>query len=137
MRTTPTLAGQTILAIGGSSGIGFGVALAALNNGAAKVIIGSSSSEKVKNATQRLRSKTGAKESQIDGVVIDVKDLTAVEKTIRGLGVINHLAFTSGDALAGFIGKNVVDVDLVDAKGEFLSFTFFHIHTRALTHYDR
>lgn len=124
MRTTPTLAGQTVLVIGGSSGIGFGVAVAALNNGAAKVIIGSSSAEKVKNAIQRLRSKTGAKEGQVEGVVIDVKDLDAVEKAVKGLGIINHLAITSGDAISGFFEKDIADVDLVAAKGAFISYTF-------------
>lgn len=52
-------------------------------------------------------------------MVIDVKDLAAVDKAVKGVGVINHLAYTSGDALSGYVGKNIVDVDLVGAKGEF------------------
>lgn len=57
IQMSPTLEGQTILIGGGSSGIGFGVALASLNAGAATVIIGSSQKENVDGAVERLKAQ--------------------------------------------------------------------------------
>jgi len=98
-KTTPTLEGQTILVVGGSSGIGYGVALAALNDGAATVIIASSSSEKVHKACERLKAQATdrKKDSVIKGAVIDGKDLEGVDKVMKEIGTINHLIWTSGD----------------------------------------
>jgi len=102
-KTTRTLEGQTILVVGGSSGIGFGVALASLNDGAATVIIASSSSEKVHKACERLKSQATnrKKESTIKGAVIDGKDLDGVDKAIKEIGTINHLVWSSGDFSKG------------------------------------
>jgi NAD(P)-dependent dehydrogenase (short-subunit alcohol dehydrogenase family) len=98
-KTTPTLEGQTILVVGGSSGIGYGVALAALDDGAATVIIASSSSEKVHKAYERLKAQATnrKKDAVIKGAVIDGKDLERVDKVMKEIGTINHLVWTSGD----------------------------------------
>ncbi|KAG8678386.1 fusarubin cluster-dehydrogenase, partial [Ceratobasidium sp. 395] len=55
------LHGKKVLIIGGSSGIGFGVAAAALANGAS-VVIASSSQPKVGAAVERLQKNTEGKE---------------------------------------------------------------------------
>ena len=59
-----TLAGKTVLVIGGSSGIGYGVAKASLLSRAARVIIGSSSQQKVDGALARLKSETSGAEGK-------------------------------------------------------------------------
>lgn len=83
------LAGQRIVVLGGSSGIGFAVAKAALDQGAA-VHIGSSSTERVDAAVQRLGH--GA-----SGGVIDLADEASVEAFFASHGPIDHLAYTAGD----------------------------------------
>jgi len=115
MSTTPTLEGQTVLIIGGTSGIGFGVALASLNSGAATVIVASSQSEKVDRAVKRLHSQTTNKQGTTKGLVIDAKDLAGVEKVVKQAGTINHLVFTSGDTISGLL-KNITQYDIPEVK---------------------
>jgi len=112
MATTANLNDQTILVIGGTSGIGFGVALASLNSGAKTVIVASSSIEKVNQAVERLRSRTSNKGGTAKGVVIDAKDLAGVEKIVKEAGVINHLVFTSGDMIPGSFWNDISGVDI-------------------------
>jgi len=112
MATTPTLEGQTILIIGGTLGIGFGVALAALNSGAATVIVASSSVEKVNRAVERLHFQATRRQGSAKGVVVDAKDLEDVKKAVEEVGVINHLVFTSGDMIPGLLGKNITEMDV-------------------------
>ncbi|HSV02785.1 MAG TPA: SDR family oxidoreductase [Phenylobacterium sp.] len=83
-----SLAGQRIVVIGGTSGIGFAVAEAALSEGSA-VAVASSNPQNVEAATARL---PGA-----EGFVLDVTDEGAVERAFAGLGRFDHLAFTAGD----------------------------------------
>jgi NAD(P)-dependent dehydrogenase (short-subunit alcohol dehydrogenase family) len=118
-KTTPTLEGQTILVVGGSSGIGFGVALASLNDGAATVIIASSSSEKVHKACERLKAQATnrKKDSTIKGAVIDGKDLEGVDKAIKEIGTINHLVWSSGDFTKG-VNDMLKGGEASELKGE-------------------
>jgi NAD(P)-dependent dehydrogenase (short-subunit alcohol dehydrogenase family) len=121
MKTTTTLEGQTILIIGGTSGIGFGVALASLNNGAAKVIVASSSASKVDNAVRLLKAQAAnQKRGVVKGVVIDGMNLVELDQSVKAVGQINHLVFTSGQSIRETIGKNITELDLVDMKGEHL-----------------
>jgi len=82
------LEGKRVLVIGGSSGIGFAVARAALGEGAL-VTIASSSAEKLANALGRLGGGQSA--------VLDVTDETAVQTFFAGSGPIDHIAFTAAD----------------------------------------
>ncbi|WP_102223472.1 SDR family oxidoreductase [Acidimangrovimonas sediminis] len=66
-----TLTETTLLVVGGSSGIGFGVAQAALKAGAA-VTIASRSAEKVEKACARLGGK-------VEGVTLDTADAAGLE----------------------------------------------------------
>ena len=82
------LEGRRVLVIGGSSGIGFAVAKAALEDGA-RVTIASSSTERVRAAVERL----GAGE----GVRLDVTDEAAVQSFFASSGGFDHIVFTAAD----------------------------------------
>jgi NAD(P)-dependent dehydrogenase (short-subunit alcohol dehydrogenase family) len=85
----PTLRDQRVVVIGGSSGIGWAVAEAALAEGA-EVVIGSSSADKVEAAVARLGK--GA-----SGMAINVRDEASVQAFFAGAGAFDHLAYTAGD----------------------------------------
>jgi NAD(P)-dependent dehydrogenase (short-subunit alcohol dehydrogenase family) len=84
-----TLSGQTVVIIGGSTGMGFAVAEGALAEGA-RVVIGSSSKAKVDDAVQRLCA--GA-----SGAVVNVEDEASIAAFFAGVGAFDHLVFTAGD----------------------------------------
>jgi len=96
-----TLEGKTILIVGGSSGIGFGVAKVSLIALASHVIIASSSKTKVDDALQRLQSFFANKQipGKFTGEVVDGKDSDSVKQLMARVGEIDHLVWTSGDAL--------------------------------------
>lgn len=83
------LTGKNIVVLGGSSGIGFAVASAALAQGAT-VHIGSSSADKVEAAVTRLGD--GA-----SGSAVDLSDEASIEAFFAPLGPIDHMAYTAGD----------------------------------------
>jgi NAD(P)-dependent dehydrogenase (short-subunit alcohol dehydrogenase family) len=82
------LEGQRVLVIGGSSGIGFAVARAALEHGA-RVTIASSSAERLRAAVERLEGSEGA--------ALDVTDEAAVQSFFAASGTFDHIAFTAAD----------------------------------------
>lgn len=85
------LEGRQVVVIGGSSGIGYAVAAAALAAGA-RVHIGSKSGDKVASATERLGG--GA-----SGAVVDTADEASLAAFFAGLPTIDHLAHSAGDKL--------------------------------------
>ena len=109
-----TLEGKTIVVVGGSSGIGYGVAKASLLSLASRVIIGSSSSAKVESALTRLQADLQGKNvpGSLSGDVINAKDSASVRAFIAKAGEIDHLVWTSGDPLRlspltpGFLDDN-------------------------------
>lgn len=116
-----TLKGQTILIFGGSSGIGYGVALACLRSFASKVIIASSSQEKLVIAAKRLHAAIadywrieglhkleGLEPGVIETRVVDCRDLKSVKIVTEEVGEIDHLVFCAGDHL------RVVDFKITD-----------------------
>ncbi|MBU6268971.1 MAG: SDR family oxidoreductase [Sphingomonadales bacterium] len=82
------LAGQVVWVIGGTSGIGLGVARAALAAGA-KVAVASRSATKVAKACQALPG--------VAGIVLDVTDEDAVRRQFAGQSGIDHIVFTAAD----------------------------------------
>ncbi|HEY1926728.1 MAG TPA: SDR family oxidoreductase [Caulobacteraceae bacterium] len=85
----PTLKDQRVAVIGGSSGIGYAVAECALAEGA-RVVIGSSSANKVDAAVARLGQ--GA-----SGSAVDIREEASVAAFFERVGEIDHLVFTAGD----------------------------------------
>jgi NAD(P)-dependent dehydrogenase (short-subunit alcohol dehydrogenase family) len=94
------LAGKSVLVIGGSSGIGFGVAEACVESGA-KVTISSSSQAKIDKAVERLaEAHPGA---AIQGFACDLSKPTAeqdIEDLFERVGAVNHVVHTAADPLS-------------------------------------
>ncbi|EPQ25652.1 uncharacterized protein PFL1_06789 [Pseudozyma flocculosa PF-1] len=105
-RYTAPLRGTRTLVIGGTSGIGFGVASALIEEGGS-VHVASSSSAKVDDAVRRLSSPAtqyNADASRVTGSTVSLSG-PQMEASLSALfqevgGQIDHLVFTSGDALA-------------------------------------
>ncbi len=110
-----TLRDQTVVVIGGSSGMGYAVAEGALAEGA-RVVIGSSSQANVAAAVKRL----GAGAS---GSVADVKDEDTIAAFFDKLGDFDHLVFTAGDQ-GGFAPAPLAQLDIA-AAGEGLKVRFW------------
>ena len=97
------LKNKHVLIIGGSSGIGFGVAEACLEYGA-RVTISSSSSERLTAAVNKLKTAyPSAAASRIAAATCDLGDATTLESNVAALfksvGEINHVVYTAGDGL--------------------------------------
>lgn len=101
-----TLAGQHVLVIGGSSGIGLGVAAAGLREGA-RVTIASSNAGKLRQAADRLGGAATA--------LLDVTDEAAVQAFFAGSGPIDHIVFTAAD-WAQVDHTDFVAIDLAAAE---------------------
>ena len=85
----PSLRDKRIVIVGGSSGIGFGVAESAHAEGA-EIVIGSSSLERVDAATAKFPSRAS-------GHVIDVRDEVSIATFFEHVGAFDHLVYTAGD----------------------------------------
>ncbi|KZS93670.1 NAD(P)-binding protein [Sistotremastrum niveocremeum HHB9708] len=111
-----TLAGQTIVVIGGSSGIGYAVAESSLQSLASHVIIASSSLDRVNAAVSRLESsaKSAGVSGKVSGRVLNVKDSAQIKSFFDEVGEIDHLVFSSGDALTL---SGLKDLDLDSIRG--------------------
>jgi NAD(P)-dependent dehydrogenase (short-subunit alcohol dehydrogenase family) len=84
-----SLSNKRIVIIGGTSGIGYAVAQAALADGA-EVVVGSSQAANVEAATRKLGSRAA-------GHTIDVKVEADVAAFFDKVGPFDHLVFTAGD----------------------------------------
>ena len=113
-----TLAGQTVLVVGGSSGIGFGVAKLCLLEQASLVIIASSNKAKVDNTVSRLVSEVPDAKAKVKGEVVDVKHTKEVKNLMERVGEIDHLVWTSGEPFK----LTFPDIDIDDYKGAFSTF---------------
>ena len=106
---TSKLKGTRVLIIGGTSGIGFGVAEALLEHEAI-VIISSSSQERVFKAVRRLEGTYPSAKNRVQGITCNLGSQDQVEREVEKLfskvaesGKLDHVVYTAGDALA--IGK--------------------------------
>ena len=93
--------------------IGFGVAEAVASLGS-KVIIISSSSNKVSNALDRLQS--AYPDSTIEGHAVSVTDTEKFVEVLKGFGEIDHLVYSAVDLL---VRGPPEEIDLVKAKEGF------------------
>ncbi|RWB52886.1 SDR family oxidoreductase [Mesorhizobium sp.] len=101
-----TLRDKKIIVVGGSSGIGFGVAVAALEGGA-KVVIAGRSADKLKAAVAKL---AGA--GRVMGVAADMANEADVARLFDEAGAFDHLVATAGTPPPNYpIGE--ADMDFV------------------------
>lgn len=133
-----TLAGKTVLVVGGTSGIGahrhmttstsphideavgFTVAEASLASQATHVIVASSSAQKVDVAVAKLEVLKAA--GKVSGATVNAKDGESVKALMESVGEIDHLVWTSGDARKTGLFP---DID-VDASRGVSSYTRTH-----------
>ena len=87
-----TLEGKRVVVLGGSSGIGFGVAKAAAKEGA-NVAIASSQKGRVDEALSMLPKSS-------EGHVTDLSEAAAIQALFGKLGPFDHLVYTAGEALS-------------------------------------
>jgi NAD(P)-dependent dehydrogenase (short-subunit alcohol dehydrogenase family) len=100
------LQGCRVLVVGGSSGVGFGVAEAAVECGAI-VTVASSNQSKLDNAVGRLKEHakaTGVSADDVSGTIIDLAEAAGLDDRIVNMlefasksGKIDHVVFTAGD----------------------------------------
>ncbi|KAL2005084.1 hypothetical protein VTN00DRAFT_2934 [Thermoascus crustaceus] len=110
----PSIAGTNVLILGGTSGIGYAVAQAALREGAAQVHISSSNSTRVAATVSKLKSSSSS--TTTGDVIGHTCDLSTddVERRLEELltavtssgDKLDHIIYTAGDALSI---KNVTD----------------------------
>ncbi len=101
------LAGKTALILGGTSGIGFAVARAAVHEGA-MVVVASSSAERVERAVKELDAGQRAR-----GHVLDLANEAAVRGLFEREQSFDHLVFTAGESLS--LGK-ITEAELEPAQ---------------------
>jgi NAD(P)-dependent dehydrogenase (short-subunit alcohol dehydrogenase family) len=89
---------QTVVVIGGTSGIGFEVAKHVLETTKANVLVASSKEERVQKAVSSLKSLG---KDRVRGYGLDVSDSANLEKAVtefyEKIGTINHLIYTAGE----------------------------------------
>ncbi|KAM5355151.1 hypothetical protein ACJ41O_001797 [Fusarium nematophilum] len=103
------LQNKRVLVLGGSTGIGFAVALASLEHGA-DVILSSSNQEKIDKAIHRLETHIQTAQlpqRKIFGNACDLSDPATLEENVKNLlefatqaGKIDHVVFTAGNFIA-------------------------------------
>ncbi|CAI7589385.1 unnamed protein product [Penicillium crustosum] len=100
------LAGANVLIIGGTAGVGYAVAEAVVEYGAASVILSSSNLDRVSASTSRLRESYPSTACEITGFACDLKQESLLESnieslfkaaTLEGTRQLNHVIFTAGD----------------------------------------
>jgi NAD(P)-dependent dehydrogenase (short-subunit alcohol dehydrogenase family) len=113
---TPLL-DQTVVVIGGGSGIGAAVAALARAEGARVVAI----------------SRSGAAPSGVDAIAIDVSDRQALGMAIEGIGAIDHLVHTAGARIAS-AALPLLDEDALPRTFDTKLFSAIHAVRLALPH---
>jgi NAD(P)-dependent dehydrogenase (short-subunit alcohol dehydrogenase family) len=94
------LAGQRVLVIGGSSGIGLATSKLALSQGAS-ITISSSNAEKIASVVADLKQKFP--DSTVSGIACDLSKPTVeadLERLFTSAGNINHVVYTAADSIA-------------------------------------
>jgi NAD(P)-dependent dehydrogenase (short-subunit alcohol dehydrogenase family) len=95
------LAGQTILIVGGTGGVGLGVGHALLQSGASIIVTGSREA-KLASVLQQLQAQYPDLQSRITGHVCDLasdKVEDNVVALLAQIGSLNHIVYAAGDRL--------------------------------------
>lgn len=106
-----SLRAKRVVVVGGTSGIGFAVAEAALGDHA-EVTVASSHPDNVEGAVRRLGG--GAK-----GAALDVRDEAGVATFFERVGPFDHLVYTAGDWGAARASGKLADLDIAAADAVF------------------
>lgn len=116
---------ESILIIGGSSGMGLATAKLAANNGY-KVIIASRSKNKLDSAVKSINHKN------LSAHLVDTRDQNSIMNLFKTIGNINHLVITASEVEFGNIRNSSVE----SAKRSFDSKFFgpFRVIQAALEH---
>ncbi|KUI64382.1 Dehydrogenase/reductase SDR family member 4 [Cytospora mali] len=110
------LVGKKIALIGGTSGIGFGIAKVLLEHGA-QIILISSQQANVDNAVSRLDAhQSDPSQPPVTGFVGDLRDEAAFTALLTSLAPLDHVVFTSIDRV---IRGPLATADLGDARNLF------------------
>ncbi|KAF2439119.1 short chain dehydrogenase [Karstenula rhodostoma CBS 690.94] len=108
LKYTNKLLNSRILIIGGSSGLGYGVAEATLEHGAL-VAISSSNSSRINASADKLKQSYPSYASNIHGLTVDLSNTDTLERELDSIlkratqtlgGKLDHVVFTAADALA-------------------------------------
>ncbi|KIX96276.1 uncharacterized protein Z520_08054 [Fonsecaea multimorphosa CBS 102226] len=121
------LQGKSVLLVGGTSGIGYGIAEGCLEFGA-KVVIASRSADKVASAVESLKASYPEHAANIRGHTVNLNPgETDVEKqlvalfdfaTDNGATKLDHVVETAGDlSLAGQMGLDTITPELLAKAG--------------------
>lgn len=125
---------KIILVSGGTSGIGFSIAEACLNNGA-KVIITGRNQARIDKAIEKIKEQIKNTKDSIKGIELDVTDVASVSGKIKNAErlfpetridvLINSVGVLKGDSLGKTDEKDFDDVLQTNLKGTyFLSQAF-------------
>ncbi|KAK4939569.1 hypothetical protein LTR10_020175 [Elasticomyces elasticus] len=115
---TTKLANTSVLIVGGTSGLGFGVAEALVEHGASNLYLSSSREPKVKASIERLKKSYPDAKTNIVGLACDLATEETLESNIKDLfskidTKLDHIVFTAGDPLGM---KSLEEVDLAFFK---------------------
>ena len=95
------LENQTVIILGGTSGIGYGVAKNIIESTKAKIVIASSNEKKVKQAVISLSQLDGGK-GRVTGHAVNLDTSVSddsIEQFLNSVGNFNHLIYTAADPL--------------------------------------
>lgn len=127
-----------MLLIGGTSGLGFGLAEACLENGASRIILSSSKQQKIESAVSRLKASYPGIKAEVIGYACDLSNEHTLESEIDKLfsqieGKIDHVVFTAGDILTS-TPLEQLDLQSLKQAGMVRFFAPFFVAKTAVKH---